>query len=85
MDIGRLKDLAKLQAVIDNPLKSLAAKRWAASVQADIVRQLKDRKLRKLRLMLVKAAQNFDEYEEWKIAQQIKDYQKKEKMTDGYS
>lgn len=84
MDTGRLKDLVKLQAVIDEPTNSLAKKRWAASVQADIVRQLKDRRLRKLRLALVHAAQNYDEREEWKISQQIKDYLKKEKM-DSYA
>lgn len=80
MDVGRQNDLLRLQAVIDNPRKSLAAKHYAANVQADIVKQMKDRKLSKLRLMLVKAAQNFDETEEWKIANQIKDYLKKEKL-----
>lgn len=80
MDIGRQNDLKRLQAVIDNPLKSNAAKHYAANIQSDIIRQSRDRTLTKLRLRLVKAAQNFDELEEWKIATQIKDYLKKEKM-----
>lgn len=84
MDNGRLKDLKRLQAVIDNPLKSQASKKYARGIQHDIIRQLKDRKLRKLRLMLVKAAQNYDEVSEWKISCQMRDYLKQEKM-DRYS
>lgn len=80
MDQGRYKDLARLQAVLDDPSKPMYAKRQANAAKQDILRQLKDKKLVALREQLIKAAQAFDEYGEWKIVNQIKDYMKKERM-----
>lgn len=80
MDQGRYNDLAKLQAILNDSSKSVSDKRKANSVKQDILRQLKDKKLMALRERLVRAAQNFAEEAEWKIANQIKDYMKKERM-----
>lgn len=80
MDESRLKDLARLQAVIDNPHKSYAARYQADRAKQNIIRQSKDHKLLRMRERLVKAARASDAYEEWKIANQIKDYLHEQKM-----
>lgn len=80
MDEGRYHDLQRLQAVIDNPNKSKYARQAADKAKKDIIRQMKDKKLVHLRERLIRAAQALDEHEEWKIANEIKDYMKKEKM-----
>lgn len=80
MDRGRLSDLARLQKIIDDPTKSKGIRKWADKTKKTIVRQLKDRRLRRLREQLIRAAWYEDAYVEWKIANTIKDYEKKEKF-----
>ena len=80
MDNSRISDLRRLKAIMDNPRKSRISKREAHKTAKLIVAQMKDKKLLKLRLRLVKAARAHDEAAEWKIVNLMRDYQKKEKL-----
>lgn len=65
---------------MNDPKKSLARKRMAYKAAKTIVRQMRDRKLIKLRHRLIKAARAHDERIEWKLTNLIRDYLKEEKM-----
>lgn len=80
MDESRAKDLAHLQAVIDNPLKPYLARYRANKAKQAIIRQMKDRKLCRMRERLIKAAKALDEEAEWKISQEIKYYLRENHM-----
>lgn len=80
MDEARLKDIAHLQSVIDNPLKSKWVRNKAHLTKQHIVAQMKDGRLRDMRWRLIQAVQANDELEEWKIANQIKDYLHERKL-----
>jgi len=80
MDIGRLADIKRLNAIINNPLKTKGARKRADEVKKSIVKQMKDRKLRRLREQLVSAAYHYDEKVELKLVNQIKSYLKQEKI-----
>lgn len=80
MDGSRLADLKRLDEVIRDTSKSKATRMWADKTKKIIVRQLKDRKLRRLREQLVSAAYHHDEKTELKIVNTIKAYLKQEKI-----
>lgn len=80
MDESRKRDLIRLQAVIDNPNKPRHARRSADRTKRVIVQQLRDRRLVHLREQLVKAAKKYDEGNELKIANTIKNYLKQEQI-----
>ena len=82
MDKSRLADLARMQAVIDNPFKPRYARHGAQKAKQAIVKQLKDKKLVRQRRRMVEAARLGDIENEWKIANQIKDYLKEERIED---
>lgn len=80
MDSSRDADLRRLKAVMNNPEKSRGIRRTAHRTAKAIVKQMRDRTLREMRYRLVKAARAHDPNVEWKIANQIKDYLKQEKL-----
>ncbi len=79
MDGSREGDLKYLKAIINNPKKSLASKREAHKTARHIIEEMKDKTLRKLRHRLVSAARATDMDAEWKLSNQIREYQKKER------
>lgn len=65
---------------MNNPNDSLARRALAHKAVKVIVRQMKDRKLTKMRHRLIKAARAHDLVVEWKLTNLIRDYSKQEKM-----
>jgi len=80
MDEGRLRDIARLDLIIKNPNKSKGIRRTADRTKKVLVKQLKDRKLRRLREQLIKASKHLDEKQELKIVNTIKNYLKEEQI-----
>lgn len=74
MDSGRQVDLLKIDRILNDPSKELRYKRAASRAKAKILAQLKDERLTRLRERLMKASRADDEWEMWKITNQIKDY-----------
>lgn len=80
MDKSRLKDLERLRKIVNDSEKSKAARYRADRTIQAIIAQSKDRTLRHMREALVQAAEACDEYAEWKISCQIKDYLHEKKL-----
>lgn len=80
MDEGRLRDIDRLNQIIKNPNKSKGVRREADRTKKIIVKQLRDRKLRRLREQLIKASAHYDEKVELKIVNTIKNYLKQEQI-----
>lgn len=74
MDKSRIKDLAQLERLINDPSKSSVSRRGADKARKNIIEQIKDKKLQLMRERLIKASEASDERAEWKISNQIKDY-----------
>lgn len=84
MDAGRYHDLKQLGRLINDSSKSKVARRGADKARKNIIAQLKDRKLQLMRERLIRASQANDEYQEWKIANQMKAYAK-EAQVEKYT
>lgn len=82
MDLGRQKDLHKLQSVIEDRNQPFVTRSIASRSKRSILRDATDRKLTNMRVRLIRAAQSLDQREEWKIANQIRDYLKKVKLDE---
>lgn len=80
MDAGRLQDIARLNSLIKNPNKSRGQRREADRTKKIIVKQMRDRKLRRLREQLIKAAAKHDLRAELKLVNTIKNYLKQEQI-----
>lgn len=82
MDQGRYNDLLRLERLMNNPDKPRYVRRGADKARKNIINQLKDRKLQAMRDRLIKASQAHDEYQEWKIANQMRAYTKQAQMEE---
>ena len=80
MDSSRDADLRRLRVAMNNPKDSLARRALAYKAAKVIVKQMKDRKLTKMRHRLIRAARAHDLVVEWKLTNLIRDYLKEEKM-----
>lgn len=80
-EYGRAGDLAKLNAVRNDPTKSKFVRNQADNSHRVIVEQLKDRKLMGLREQLIKAARAGDLEAQDRIARQMKAYSKEDQET----
>jgi hypothetical protein len=80
MDAGRLRDIARLNQVIKDTNRTKGRRREADRTKKLIVKQLRDRKLRRLREQLIKASAKHDLKTELKLVNTIKNYLKQEQI-----
>lgn len=84
MDRGRYHDLRQLMAVISNPSLPDEQRHRADIAKNKIVKQLRDKKLGRMRERLIKAAANFDQPAQWRIENEINTYLKRARTEAGY-
>lgn len=80
MDSGREVDLIRINNVLKDPTRSKLLKQIAMRTRSKIINQLKDRQLTRMRDRLMQASYANDEWEMWKITNQIKDYLGEERI-----
>lgn len=83
VDRSRLQDLKRLNDALKDPKVPLLWKQKAHKSLKRIMRELKNPYLAKQRERLIKAGDAGDKHESWKIATQIRDYLKQEKLEEG--
>lgn len=74
IDSGRLALIHRLNAEINDDSKPMVERQKAYRLKSKIQAQLKDKTLATMRERLMKAGRANDEWEMWKITNQIKDY-----------
>lgn len=80
IDKAREADLRILTAEINDDTQPRHLRQRAYKVKQKILHQLRDKKLASLRERLLKASAANDEWETWKITNQIKDHLKEERI-----
>lgn len=76
---GRETTLYKLNRDRNNPKLSKIVRKRADEAMTKILKQLKDKKLMQMRTRLIAATRDGNQYEVWKIEQQMKEHEGRER------
>lgn len=82
VDSSRLKTLARIHKDLHDPEAPMNIKRQAHRLRAQIQRDVKNKKLSKLREQLSRAVSASDKYRTWQLTCQIKDHMGEEIPID---
>lgn len=80
VDSGRKFDLIRIDRQMNDLSIPLSLRRKAFKAKKQILKQIHDKKLAKMRERLILASKHDDKWEMWKITNQIKDYMKEERF-----